>query len=125
MHTSGRCDRTQYTKGNKRAKPLPGQPSSERDISENRAWCLNDSGQRGDIEVEIGMQRRGRQRQGGDAAQHSSFVLSASLPAWEQAVLSVHSMLNENLLCLLYSTGLILFLSRGTLCGIKSYISIK
>lgn len=97
----------------------------QRAISKNGARCLHDSGQRGDIEAEMGMQRRGRQRQGGNAVQHSSFLMSASLPVWEQAVLPVHGMLNENLLCLLYSTGLILFLSRGTLCGIKLYISIK
>lgn len=53
------------------------------------------SGQAGGNGDEMGRQRRDRQREGGSAVGHSSSLLSASLPAWEKTVWSVHSTLNE------------------------------
>lgn len=43
------------------------------DIREGGARCLNDNEHRGDKRAGTGSQGRGRQRQGCDAVQHSSF----------------------------------------------------
>lgn len=125
MHTSGRCDWNWYTKGNKWATSLAGHPTVggypwRRSKVFKWQWTQR-------WQTSRDRQPEKRQAEAGlwcCAAQLFPSCWQACQPRSKLSCLCM-ALWMKNLLCLLCSTGLTLFLSQGKLCGVKLYISFK